>query len=136
MAEFFLSLSGKLANQVIDIYLGHQTVFNTLVVLYGILLALANYNLQRIQYLLLKQYNTKEYAIVLDRLARENDDSIIGCIREKMKFPLIASPFFFAIYRISRRNLIFAIGKKEKVSRKWLGELLLLEQSNTPQIKE
>ena len=135
MAEFFLSLSGKLANQIIDIYLQHQLVLNTLVVAYGVLLAVAHFNLQQIQRFLLTQYETEDQEEALEALARENDDSIVLRIKEEIRFPLIASPYFFAVHRITRRNLITVIGKKEKMPRKRLEALLILEQSNT-QIKE
>lgn len=133
MAELFLSLSGPLANRVVDFYLEHQLLLNTLVVLYGALLAVAHFNLQRIQAFLLEQYETEEQEEALEALARESDESIVERINGELRFPLIASPYFFAVHRVSRRNLIYVIGKKEKIPRKRLEELLALEHSHTTQ---
>ena len=135
MAEFFLSLSGTLANKIIDFYLEHQGVLNTLVVLYGVALAMAHYNLQRIQGFLLEQYDTESQDEALQALAEEQDETIVQRIRGEVRVPVIASPYFFALHRITRHNLIYVIGKKEKLPRRRLEELLTMERSNT-QVKE
>ncbi|MFP4330481.1 MAG: hypothetical protein ACLFP6_07170 [Spirochaetaceae bacterium] len=131
MAELFLALSGPLANSVLDFYLEYQLLFNTVVVLYGALLAVAHFNLQRIESFLLEQYETEDLEEALEALARESDESIVERINNELRFPVIASPYFFAVHRVSRRALIVVIGKKEKIPGRRLEELLALEHSET-----
>jgi hypothetical protein len=130
VVDFLLSLAGKLANQIIDLYLAHQFLLNTVVVAYGLLLAVAHANLQRIQRMLLAQYGTESYEEALEALAKDRDESVVEGFKQALRFPVIASPYFFAIHRISRHTLIFVIGKKEKIPRRRLEELLAVERSH------
>ena len=120
---------------VVSFYLDHQALFNALVLAYGALLALAHYNLRGITSYLLEQYETENLEEVLEALAREKDDTIIGRVRGEFRFPLIASPYFFALHRITRRSLIWVIGKKNRIAPRRLHELLLLEKQGS-EIKE
>ncbi|MFP4302668.1 MAG: hypothetical protein ACLFPW_03615 [Spirochaetaceae bacterium] len=130
MVEFLLALSGKLANQIIDLYLAHQFLLNTVVVAYGVLLAVAHANLQRIERMLLSRYGTEVYEEALEAMALEEDQTVIERFKKELRFPIIASPYFFAMHRISRHTLIFVIGKKQKLPRRRLEELLTVERSH------
>lgn len=131
MVEFLLSLSGKLANQIIDFYLAHQFLLNSLVLVYGVLLAVAHFNLQRVQQMLLREYETEEQEEALECLAREQNESVVDKLKGELRFPVIASPYFFGLHRVSRRRLIVVIGKKEKIPQRRLEELLAVERSHS-----
>jgi hypothetical protein len=131
MAEFLLAMSGKLANQIVDAYLRHQAILNTIVVAYGLVLAVAHYNLQRIQRFLLAHYGTEEYEHALDRFARDDDRSVIAEIRDMSRFRFVASPYFFTVHRITRPNLISIIGRKEKIPRSTIARWLALQDTDT-----
>jgi hypothetical protein len=131
MVEFLLALSGKLANQIIDFYIANQVVLNTLVVAYGLLLAVAHTHLQRVERGLLAQYETEELEKALEALAQEKDETVVEKFKSEMRFPIVASPYFFGLHRVNRHTLIFVIGKKEKIPRQRLEELLALERSHT-----
>jgi hypothetical protein len=113
----------------------YQGILNALILVYGLLLAVAHYNLRGIQEYLLKQYETEKLEEALEALARENDNTIIERIKGEFRFPLIASPYLFALQRISRRGLIRTLGKKHKIPQQRLQELLVLEKRGT-QVKE
>ena len=115
-----------MAESLFSVYLEHQTLVNGLILLYGVLIAAAHRNLRRIHEFLLKQYETEETEEALEALARENDESIIGRIHEEFRFPFISSPYIVVVQRLSRRSLIFALGKRISLPRSRLQELLAL----------
>lgn len=107
-----------------DFYAEHQLLINLLVLGYGLLLAVAHYNLKSIHHFLLEQYETEDEEEALTALAREIDESIIDRIKQEFPFPLISSPFRLGAYRVSRRSLITVIAKKGHLSRQRMDELL------------
>lgn len=115
-----------MAESLFSVYFEHQTLVNGLILLYGALIAAAHGNLRRIHDFLLKQYETEETEEALEALARENDESIIGRIHEEFRFPFISSPYIVVVQRLSRRSLIFALGKRISLPRSRLQELLAL----------
>ncbi len=115
-----------MAESLFSVYFEHQTLVNGLILLYGALIAAAHGNLRRIHDFLLKQYETEETEEALEALARENDESIIGRIHEEFRFPFISSPYIVVVQRLSRRSLIFALGRRISLPRSRLQELLAL----------
>jgi hypothetical protein len=115
-----------MAESLFSLYLEHETLVNGLILLYGALIAAAYRNLRRIHQFLLKQYETEETEEALEALARENNESIIERIHEEFRFPFIASPYIVLVQRLSRRSLIFALGKRISLPRSRLRELLAL----------
>ncbi len=131
MAEFFLASMGRLTNAIVDLYLQHQVVLNTLVVAYGLVLALAHTNLKRIQSDLAKLSGTDDVDSALFALATDSSGELLRQIVKRSNIPIIASPYFFAIHRINARTIIAVVGRKKQLPRQRVAELLELERSHT-----
>lgn len=115
----------------VSFYLNHQGILNALILAYGVLLAAAHYNLRAIQSYLLEQYETESVEEALEALARENDDTIIARVRGEFRFPLIASPYFFALHPVRRSTLVWVLGRKNKIPPARLEEFLVLAKRGT-----
>ena len=124
MAEIFMAMFGRVSNQIVDFYLANQGVLNTIVVIYGLVLAIAHRNLQIIEANLLEKYRVQEWSDILDAVARTNAAETERWVRGLVRPPFIASPYFFSLYRITIRNIITVLGKKHTVPRSRLYEIL------------
>lgn len=129
MAELFLTLSGQAAQAVVAFYLEHQLILNSIVALYGIILAIAHQNLKKIEIDLKERYadavtSTDVWGNVLKAFADDPNPELIGELRTVATFPFVASPYFFSLYRIDRPRLVTVIGKKHSVPRQQLNEIV------------
>jgi hypothetical protein len=123
MAEIFLALSGRLANAIVAFYLEHQHVLNAIVLGYGLILMAAHRNLRRAEAVLTARYESDDWSELLGRLASDPGSEIDEQVSRAVRAGVIASPYFFSLYRLNRRNLISVLGKKNTVPRGRLAEL-------------
>jgi hypothetical protein len=123
MAEIFLALSGRLANDIVAFYLANQHVLNAIVVVYGLILTAAHRNLKRAEDVLTGHYGSDDWSDVLGQFASDSGNEIDQRVRAVVRAGVIASPYFFSLYRLNRRNLISVLGKKHTVPRRRLAEL-------------
>lgn len=124
MAELFIKFLGPGVEAVIDFYLVHQTIFNTVVALYGVVLVIAHRNLRTIEVYLQERYGKEGWTETLERFADDGDGGLMAGVRRTVRFPFVSSPYFFSLYRIKRSELISVVGKKHAVPRGRLGELV------------
>ena len=128
MAELFMAMFGRASNQIVQFYLAHQMILNSVVVVYGMVLAMAHHNLGKIEQTIRDRYQTSEWSDILTKLATESEATIAHWKRQQMRLPVIASPYFFTLYRVRRHNLLSVLGKKHAVGRKLLANLLTVER--------
>lgn len=127
MAEIFLEISGSLSNAVLDFYGKNQFLYNFLIVAYGVILAVAHNNLRTIERWLSARYGMEEWADVLEAFSRDPDEELEATLKHQVRFSVVASPYFFTLYRINRSNLIKVLGKKHTLPRSKIVELLEAE---------
>lgn len=127
MAEIFLEISGSLSNAFLDFYGKNQFLYNFLIVAYGVILAVAHNNLRSIERWLSARYDTEDWADVLEAFSRDPDEELEATLKQQIRFSVVASPYFFTLYRINRRNIIKVLGKKHTLPRSKIGELLAAE---------
>ncbi|MFP4373805.1 MAG: hypothetical protein ACLFPO_05725 [Spirochaetaceae bacterium] len=125
MAELFLEISGSLSNAVLDVYVRNQFLYNTIIVAYGLILAVAHNNLRIVEGLLKARYKDKDWPEILYEVAHDTDANLEATIKKRLRIPVVASPYFFTLYRIGRKNLVTVLGKKHAVPRETLKELLM-----------
>jgi hypothetical protein len=123
MAEIFLALSGRLANDIVAFYLAHQHLLNAIVLAYGLVLMAAHRNLKRAEDVLTTHYHSNDWSDVLGQFASDAGEEIDDRVGAAVRVRIIASPYFFSLYRLNRRNLISVLGKKHTVPRNRLAEL-------------
>ena len=112
MVRIFFGTIGRYAYQVIDLYMQHQLVLNLIVVLYGLVVAVAHVNLKRIEALLSERADSDDVPAAAAAFARGELQLDISEIREAAILPFIASPFFFGVHRLSEANIEMVIRKK------------------------
>lgn len=125
MAELFLEISGSLSNAILDIYSRNQFLYNTIIVCYGIILAVAHNNLKIVEELLQTRYETEDWPSILYEVVHDTDKNLEETIKKQIRIPVVASPYFFTLYRIGRKNLVTVLGKKHSVPRERIRELLM-----------
>ena len=130
MAEILLASMGRLTNTLVDLYLRHQVILNTIVVAYGIVLALAHTNLKRITNALPDLAGTEDTDAALYSLATDETGALLESAVRHATMRVIASPYYFSIHRINAPNLISVIGRKERLSRYRIDELLALQKDH------
>lgn len=98
MVELYVSMLGDLAGAVISFYRQNQLIFNTLVLVYGLVLALAHRNLRTVEAMLRKATGIEDMKQLASGL---NPQSISPELLDQMKSvvrpPIIASPWHFGI---------------------------------------
>jgi len=124
VAELVLQLMGPGVGAVVSFYMAHQVVFNLLIALYGVVLIAAHRNLRYIESYLKEQYGGDDWTETLVRFSDDPDTERISMIRGSVRFPFVASPYFFSLYRIERPQLLLVIGKKHAVPRGRLEEMI------------
>ncbi len=112
MVRIFFGTIGRYAYQVIDLYMQHQLVLNLIVVLYGLVVAVAHVNLKRIEALLSERAESHDVPAAAAAFARGELQLDMSEIREAAILPFIASPFFFGVHRLSEANIEMVIRKK------------------------
>ncbi len=112
ISYFFLSVLGKPANYLINFYLKNQIYFNLLLLLYGIILAVAYYNLKNIEKSISKELYGKYSNFDLSTLELENIDIDWEKVLASSMFPFITTSIFFTLYRVNKKNVIKVLKKK------------------------
>ncbi len=112
IASFFLSVLGKPANYLINFYLKYQVFFNLLLLFYGIILAIAYYNLKNIEKLIAKELYGRYPNVDLSNIELEKIDIDWEKVLAGSLFPFITTSVFFTLYRVNKRNVIKVLKKK------------------------
>ena len=110
MVMLFFSLLGGWAVGVINFYIAHQALFNTLLVAYGLLLSVAHYTMSSVERFLLAHLKTEDGGVVLRALAGSEGIQLMRRVKEKFRFPFISSGVDFAFHALSRSSLIRLFG--------------------------
>lgn len=112
LAYLYLSMLGKPVNYLIHFYMRNQVYFNSIIVSYGVILAIAYYNFKKIEIFILEEM-IKKYSINDIRginLEKYNLDW--EKILSKSRFPFITTSLFFTIYRVNKQNVIKVLKSK------------------------
>jgi Tfp pilus assembly protein PilX len=112
MVRIFFGTIGSYAYQLIDLYMQHQLVLNLVVVIYGLVVAVAHVNLKRIEALLSERAGSQDVPAAAAAFARGELQLEMSEVREAAILPFIASPFFFGVHRLSGENIEMVIRKK------------------------
>lgn len=124
MVVLFFSMLGGWALAVINFYLAHQMLFNTILVAYGLLLAVSHYTMTQIEHFLAARLKTSDGAAVLRALAGEKGEALIRAVKDNIRFPLISSGLDFAFHPVRRDTLIRLLGRKYRMPRAEISALI------------
>ncbi len=124
MVVLFFSMLGGWALAVINFYLAHQVLFNTILVAYGLLLAISHYTMTQIEHYLATRLKTSDGAVVLRALAGEKGEDLIRAAKNSIRFPLISSGIDFAFHPVRRDSLIRLLGRKYRMPRMEISALI------------
>jgi hypothetical protein len=133
MVVLFLSMLGGWALTVINFYLAHQALFNTILVAYGVLLALSHYAMTGADRFLRAKLKTADGGVILRSLAGPGGPELIRGAREIVRFPFISSGVDFAFHALRRDSLIRLLGKKYRIPRADIAALLALSPTPPPE---
>ena len=115
MVVLFFSLLGGWALAVINFYLANQTLLNTLLVAYGLLLGLSHYTMSSVERFLFTCLKTEDGGAVLRALAGAGGMELVRSVKAKFRFPFISSGVDFVFHAVRRSSLIRLLGKKYRV---------------------
>jgi len=128
MVTLFFSFLGGWALAFINFYLANQALFNTLLVAYGIVLAVSHYNMSSVERFLVDRLKPKDGMAVLRALAGTGGIELIKAVKDKFRFPFVSSGVEFAFHTLTRDSLIRMLAKKQRISRSEIAELLSRSQ--------
>jgi hypothetical protein len=117
MVVLFFSLLGGWALVVINFYLAHQVLLNTILVAYGLLLGVSHYTMSTVERFLFARLKTEDGTVVLRALAGSGGRELMQTVKANFRFPFISSGADFVLHALRRDSLIRLLGKKHKVPR-------------------
>jgi len=123
MAEILYQMFGSASNTLVELYLANQVLLNTLVAIYGSILAIVHQNLRKIESRLLGESGSKDWNLILDWLVQQEDSIFQDWVGATVRFRYISSPYFFGIYRLTKKNLVRVLVKKHGASRELLDKI-------------
>ena len=115
IAYLYLSLLGKPANYLINLYMKNQVVFNIILVIYGVILVVAYYNLKRMEWYVTKEMSQKYSITDFKNVNLEDYDINWNLVLSRSRFPFITTSIFFTLYRVNKKNVIRVLQKKNSV---------------------
>lgn len=124
MVVLFLSLLGGGAVAVINFYLAHQVLLNTILVAYGVLLGLSHYAMSSVDRFLCARLKTTDGAVLLRALAGPGGPELMQGVKQVARFPFISSGVDFAFHALRRDSLIRLLGKKYHIPPSEIAALL------------
>jgi hypothetical protein len=124
MVLLFFSVLGGWALTVINFYLAHQMLFNSILVAYGLLLGASHYTMTSLDRHLCGRLKTEDGVVVLRALAGPDGEELLREARENFRFPLISSGVDFAFHSPRRDSLIRLLGRKYRIPRADIAALL------------
>jgi len=113
LTQIFFDFLGGYATRIVDFYRENQSWLNLIVLVYGILLALAHRNIQRLERQLREKTGlTDMYKIwnLIEADEIENWDP--GVLKKELKLPILASPRHFFFYPVNRDSVLRILKKK------------------------
>jgi hypothetical protein len=123
MAEILYQMFGSASNTLVELYLANQVLLNTLVVIYGSILAIVHQNLHKIEAKLLRDSGSKDWNLILGSLVQLEESAFEEWAGSTVRFRYISSPYFFGIYRLTKKNLVRVLVKKHGASRGLLDKI-------------
>jgi hypothetical protein len=132
MVVLFFSMLGGWALTVINFYLAHQALFNTILVAYGVLLALSHYAMSGADRFLCAKLKTADGAVILRALAGPGGPELVRGAKETVRFPFISSGVDFAFHALRRDSLIRLLGKKYHIPRAEIAALIAATPAPPP----
>jgi hypothetical protein len=133
MVVIFLSLLGGWTLAVVNFYLAHQVLLNTILVAYGVLLGLSHYAMSIVDRFLCARLKTADGAVVLRALAGPGGPELVQGSRQAARFPFISSGVDFAFHGLRRDSLIRLLGKKYRIPPTEIAALL---RESTPRPRD
>ena len=124
MVTLFFSFLGGWALAVINFYLANQALFNTVLVAYGLVLAMSHYNMSSVERFLIERLKPKDGMAMLRALTGTQGIELMKAVKDKFRFPLVSSGADFAFHALSRDSLIRMLGKKQRIPQSEIAELL------------
>ena len=113
MTEMFFSFLGEYASMVIDFYRANQSWLNIIVLVYGVLLAVAHRNVVRMEHYLKKTVDLDDMFRVRQYIEEEGlNEELLRGIREELRIPILASPRHFSFFRLSSDSIQKILQKK------------------------
>ena len=118
MIRIFYTFLGEYATAVIQFYRDNQVWLNAVVVVYGILLALAHRNVVRLEYWLRERTGSNDMVAIRQRI-EEGESGLLDIdeLRKELRVPLLASPYHLTFFSLSEKSILRILRKKYPRSR-------------------
>lgn len=106
MVELFLTALGKYARMFIDWYVRNTLVLSSVVICYGLVLAMAANNLARVEGRLKTMLGAENAREISERLAhRPLTEDELASLRKGLLLPIVTSPNHVLFYTIKNTSL-------------------------------
>ncbi len=115
MVELYIGMLGDLGQAIVSFYRQNQLVLNAIVLIYGLVLALAHRNLRVVEAMLRKASGVEDMKALAGSLTPESiSPELLEQMRSAVRPPIIASPWHFGVRKLSADSV------RQVVIRKYL----------------
>ncbi len=113
MTQIFFDFLGEYATRLIDFYRENQAWLNIIVLVYGILLALAHRNVKRLEALLRELAGTSDMYHIWNLMESDELEGLdLEKFKRELRIPILASPYHFSFYTITLKSILRILRKK------------------------
>ncbi|RKX88001.1 MAG: hypothetical protein DRP70_07360 [Spirochaetes bacterium] len=113
MTQIFFDILGKYATVIIDFYRENQTWLNIIVLIYGILLALAHHNVKRLELHLQELTGVSDMNHIWHLIQNDKlKDLDLEKFKKELRIPILSSPYHFYFYSVTSISILHILQKK------------------------